>query len=284
MTTTSAPSAAARAERLGARRPAVDRHDEAGALGDERLDRARVGAVALEQAVGDIDARGDAVMGEEAAQQRGGRRAVDVVVAEQRHRLALLHRVGEARGRRVHVAQRAGIGQQRLERGVEHRRHVVERDAARGEHAPQQLGQSVPLADGGRHGERVACEPLTPGKPARRGSNPQERRRFERRPSPFAHRAHCLPPGRFALARSASSATALGEALSPRSPQLAYACVRCSRKTAHPKCHSRACPENPRLSASFGKQFDRPVIVQASEQALTWVLGTGPRMTPRACR
>ena len=231
-------------ERLGARRPAVDRHDEAGALGDERLDRRRVGAVALEQAVGDIDARCDAVMGEEAAQQRGGRGAVDVVVAEQRHRLALLHRVGEARGRRVHVAQRAGIGHQRLERRVEHRRHVVERDAARGEHAPQKLRQSVPLADGGRHGERVACEPLTPGKPARRGSNPQERRRLERRPLPFAHRAHCLPPRRFALARSASSATALGEAQPPVLPNL-Y--VRVASR-APPSRHSRACPENPRLS------------------------------------
>ena len=94
-------------ERLDARRAAVDGHDEARALLDEAFDGGGVGPVAFEQTVGNVDARLEPVMGKEAGEQRRGRRAVDVVVAEHGHRLARLDRVRDALCRRIHVAQAA---------------------------------------------------------------------------------------------------------------------------------------------------------------------------------
>ena len=150
-------------ERLGAGGAAVDGDDEAGAVFDQALDRRDVRPVAFEQAVGDVDARFQTVMLEEAPEQRRGGRPVDVVVAEERDSLALLYRVGETGGGRVHVAQRARIGHQRFQRRIEDRRHVVGGHPARGEHAPQQLRQTVALADGGRARLQVAREALAPG-------------------------------------------------------------------------------------------------------------------------
>ena len=51
--------------------------------------------------------------------QRGAARAVHVVVAEYAHRLAVLHRIGEAVGGDIHVDQHGRIGQQRPQRGIE---------------------------------------------------------------------------------------------------------------------------------------------------------------------
>ena len=113
-------------QRLAAGGAAVDGDDELRAVLDEPLDGGGVGTVALEQPVGDVDARLEAVMREEAAHQRGGRGAVDVVVAEDRHRLPLLDRIGEARCGSVHVAHAARIRHQRLERRIEHDRHIVD--------------------------------------------------------------------------------------------------------------------------------------------------------------
>ena len=129
-------------------------------------------------------------MGEEAGHQRRRRRAVDVVVAEHGNRLPLLDRVGEPRRGGVHVAHAARVGHQRFESGIEHHGHVVERHAAPGQHAPQQLRQSVPLADRGGAQLRLAGEPLAPLIAARRRRDAQERRRGCRRLPPFAHRAH----------------------------------------------------------------------------------------------
>ena len=128
-------------ERFEARRAAIDGDDEARALGDEPLDGGDVGPVTLEDAVGDVDARGRAVVGEEAREQRGGAGAVDVVIAEHGDALAAFDGVGEPRGGAVHVAQRARVRHQRLERGIEEHRHVDDGDAARGEHAPEQFGE-----------------------------------------------------------------------------------------------------------------------------------------------
>ena len=181
-------------QRLAAGGAAVDGDDELGAVLDEPFDGRRVRAVAFEQAVGDVDARLQPVMREEAAHQSGGRGAVDVVVAEDGDRLALLDRIGETRGRRLHVAHAVGIGHQRLQGGIEHDGNVVERHAAPGEHAAEQLRQSVPLADGGGAQLRFAGEALAPLVAARRHRHPEERRRAGRIVPPLAHRAHGLPP------------------------------------------------------------------------------------------
>jgi hypothetical protein len=121
--------------------------------------------------------------------------AVDVVVAEHGDRLTLLDRVGNSAGGGIHVAHAARIGHQRLERGIEHRRHVVRRHAAPRQHAPQQLGQPVPLADGGSAHLAVARQTLAPGESARRCGHAEERRRGGcRLLLPLAHCPHRLAP------------------------------------------------------------------------------------------
>ena len=69
-----------------------------------------VGAVALAQAVGDIDRHRARDRREEAAQQRRRGRAVHVIVAEDRDLLARCKRAGEADHRLLHVAQVQRVG------------------------------------------------------------------------------------------------------------------------------------------------------------------------------
>ena len=105
--------------------------------------------------------------GEEALHERGRAGAVDVVVAEHGDGLVAHDRIGEARRALVHVAHRAGVGHQRLDGRVERDGHLVEADAARGQHAAQQLRQAVALADGdGGLGGR-GIEPVAPDEAAR---------------------------------------------------------------------------------------------------------------------
>ncbi len=68
------------------------------------VDGRRVRPVALDDAVGDVDAGVEPVAREEALHQRRRAGAVDVVVAEHGDALALDDGIGEARGGRVHVA------------------------------------------------------------------------------------------------------------------------------------------------------------------------------------
>ena len=100
--------------------------------------------------------------------------AIDVVVAEHGDGLVALDRIGEPRRALVHVAHGAGVGHQRLEGGVERDGHLVEPDAARGQHPAQQLGQAVALADsdGGLGGRGIQA--LAPGKAARGGRDAEE--------------------------------------------------------------------------------------------------------------
>ena len=67
---------------------AIDRHQERRAARGERAHSLDIRAVALEQAVGDVDQRLDAGLAQEAREHRRGRCAVDVVVAEYRDGLA----------------------------------------------------------------------------------------------------------------------------------------------------------------------------------------------------
>ncbi len=63
---------------------AVDRHDELGAIFDQRGDCRRVRPIALSDPVGNVDACVQPVPSEKAMKQRGRRRAIDIVIAEYR--------------------------------------------------------------------------------------------------------------------------------------------------------------------------------------------------------
>ena len=105
-------------ERLVARRAAIDRDEQARALPGEGADRLDIGAVAFDDAVGDVDEERHAAGAQELAEQRRAAGAVDVVVAEDRHRLAALDRVGEARRRgRPCPSCRCGSGMRSRRRG-----------------------------------------------------------------------------------------------------------------------------------------------------------------------
>ena len=94
-------------ERLERLRAAIDGDDQPrAALGDPHQ-RLAGGAVALHQPVGDIGLRIEAEIAQQADQQGGRGRAVDVIIAEDGDRLAGLDRVGEPCGGRVHVAEAA---------------------------------------------------------------------------------------------------------------------------------------------------------------------------------
>ena len=182
-------------QRLEAGGAAVDRDDQAGAVARQALDGVAAGAVALRHAVGDVDARGEPVRGEEAMHERGRAGAVDVVVAEHDDRLLALDRVGEARGAFVHVTHGAGIGHQRLDGRVEENGHVGQTDAARGEHAAQQLWQVMALADGDCGLGGGGVEALAPGEPARGGRHAEigPARPLGLGRNDLAYRPHPLP-------------------------------------------------------------------------------------------
>ena len=147
-------------------RAAVDRDDEPDALGLEAQKGRRIRAVALLEAVGDVDADGHAEGGEEALQKCGRGSTIDIVIPEDADRLARHHGVGDARGGTLHVAQVEGVGQKRAERGVQEGLRLLEADAAPREHARHGLRQLETL----RQRQRRAIV-----EPARRPAPPAER-------------------------------------------------------------------------------------------------------------
>ena len=94
-TMTSSPAASRFLERLEGLRAAIDADGDARAARLQLDQRLAGRAVALHQPVGDIDDRLGAEPPQQQDQQGRAGRAVDVVIAEDRDRLAALDRVGE---------------------------------------------------------------------------------------------------------------------------------------------------------------------------------------------
>ena len=103
---------------------------------------------------------------QEPRRQRRRAGSVDVIVAEHRDGLRPSIASAEARRGLVHVAQVAWVRHQRFELRIEEHRHVVEPDAAGGEHATQQLRQAVALAYRRGRRLRVPQEAFTPDESA----------------------------------------------------------------------------------------------------------------------
>ena len=104
-------------ERVERLRPAIHRDDQRRAVVRETAQRPGGRAVAFEQPVGDVVSRRDAEIAEQPDEQRGGGRAVHVVVAEHGDGLARLHRVRQPRGGAVHVAEDRRVGHERADGG-----------------------------------------------------------------------------------------------------------------------------------------------------------------------
>ena len=117
-------------QRLERLRSAVDAHRDAGTAPFQLDQRFAGRAVAFHQPVGDIDDWRRSEPPEEEHEQRRAGRAVDVIVAEDRDRLALLHRVGEPLGALVHVLEAARVGQEVADPRVAVTSEIVAGDAA----------------------------------------------------------------------------------------------------------------------------------------------------------
>ncbi len=138
--------------------------------------RRRIGTVPLLAAVGNIDADIAADSAEETQQQRRGRRAVDIVVAEHDDALALLHRAYQPSHGGVHVLEVQRIGQELAQGRLEEVRHVVETDIARRQQPRHRVGQSMALRDGQRR--PLVAEPRGPAPAGQRLLDAEERRSF----------------------------------------------------------------------------------------------------------
>ncbi|KAH2808295.1 hypothetical protein KXV85_006041, partial [Aspergillus fumigatus] len=106
-------------QRLDAGGAAIDRYQQRGALACQHAHRFSVGAVALEQAIGDVDQRIEPAMPQVPGEQRRRRRAVDVIVAEDRDLLALHGRIGDAFGGGLHLRHRERVREELADGGIE---------------------------------------------------------------------------------------------------------------------------------------------------------------------
>ncbi len=157
-------------QRLEARRAAIDGDQEPRAALGDLAHGVDIGPVALEQPIGDVEERIEPGGAQHAHEERGRGGAVDVVIAEDRDPLLALDGVGEARGGAVHVGERRGIGHQAADARIEKILDRVERNAAAGDDARENLRQAVALADGERRlalARPAAVAPDAPGHRAR---------------------------------------------------------------------------------------------------------------------
>jgi hypothetical protein len=123
-----------------------------------------------------------AEIAQEAEHERAAARAVDVVVAEHRDRLAGAGGAGQPLGRRLHVDEHRRVGHQRAERRVEEMHRILDADAARREQAADDLRYAVALGDA-EPDARLAVAP-DPAPPAQAARDVEHRPRHRRRRSP----------------------------------------------------------------------------------------------------
>ena len=131
--------------RLMAHRAAIDGDEQRRALLRQRIDRLHIRAIALKNAIRNMDKKRRSGSAEKIRQQRRRAGAIDVVVAEDGDRLARLDRRCEPRRRRYHVDKDIGIGHQPAQGRIEIERRLFRRDAAPGKDPRQQVRMAMQL-------------------------------------------------------------------------------------------------------------------------------------------
>ena len=149
-------------QRLETGGAAIDGDQQRRALPRERAHRVGIGAVAFEQAVGNVDQRIEPAMAQMPGQQRRRGRAVDVVIAEDRDLLTAHRGVRNALRRRFHLRHGIGIGHQFADGRVEKVLDAVDLDVAAGQHPRQHLRQLIALHDRERPRRAARIEPVAP--------------------------------------------------------------------------------------------------------------------------
>ena len=164
-------------QRLEAGGAAIDGDEQRRALARKRAHRLDVGAIALEDAVGDVDQGIEPAMAQMPGQQRRRGRAIDVVIAEDRDLLAARGRIRNALRRRLHLRHGMGIGHQFADGRIEKILDLVDPDIAARQHARQHFRQLVALRDRQRPRRPPRVEPVAPQFAGRRTRHAEKRRR-----------------------------------------------------------------------------------------------------------
>ena len=151
-----------RLKRLEGRGAAIDGDDQLRAVVDQLPDGLGIGAIALEDAVGNVDFVGDAERRKKTRQQCGGNRPVDIVVAEDRNALPGAYGSGNPPGGLVHRRQRRGIGHQVAQGWRQKTFRLIGRNAASGEHPCHDFGNIARLADCQRLVAAAQIQPVGP--------------------------------------------------------------------------------------------------------------------------
>ncbi len=164
-------------QRLQAGGAAIHRHQQSRALVGQHADGFDVGAVALKDPVRDVDQGIKPAMAQVPGQQRRRGRAIDIVVAEDRHLLTSCRGIRDALGGGFHLRHGVGIGHQLADGGIEKILDRIEFDIAARQHPRQHFRQLIALRDRERPRRTPRIEPVAPHLAGRRARNAQERRR-----------------------------------------------------------------------------------------------------------
>ena len=260
---------------------AIHRHQQGGALPGQRLDGLRIGPIALEDAVRNMDDEGNAAGLQIARHQRAGAGAVHVVIAEDGDGLALLDGVGQTVEGRLHVLHHMGVGHEGADGGVEISGDLLGRHAAPRQHPGQQIGMAVELGHGLRAALPFEIETIPPGAPGHGSLNIKKETAGRWHGPVLARAGQAAKPQRFAVATGGGSdfgAAAVSTTTSGESP------LRLARSMAASWLFLE--PAFARLAKSRGECRDPPpprktmspsVVTTTSPERRVGSLRKGPR-------
>ncbi len=143
-------------------RAAIHRHQQRGALFREHPHRFDVGAIAFEDAVGNVNQRIEPAMAQVPCQQCRRGSTIDIVIAEDRNLFAAHRRFRDALRRGFHLRHGIGIGHQLADGRIEKIVHRVDLDIAPGQHPRQHFRQMVALRNRQRSRRPARIEPVAP--------------------------------------------------------------------------------------------------------------------------
>ncbi|GMA79460.1 hypothetical protein GCM10025880_58770 [Methylorubrum aminovorans] len=162
-------------QRFVAGSAAIDADEQARPLLAQSRDGADIRAVAFRDAVGDVDAHLDAERPQIICEERCARRAVHVVIAEDRHRLVGSYGMSEAIDRRLHIHEHGGVRHQVAQARGQISLGLGRPYAAPDEDAGEQIRQAVGLGHGCRQSLKTGIPaPLAPGPPEHRCGDVEE--------------------------------------------------------------------------------------------------------------
>ena len=150
-------------ERFDTRSTAIDGDQQGRAIGGQAADGIVVGAVALEDAIGNMDGVVAAAVAQEVGEQGGRARAVNVIVAEDRDAFACRDGLCQSRDGRLHIHHGGWIGHGVAHGRMQEGQRRFRRHATAGENTGENVADAELLHQGFRYGTPVRPQTITPG-------------------------------------------------------------------------------------------------------------------------